>query len=207
MDSNTIGVISTPDGRSSRDLQMMQNFSCKRPGQNGARVIGDGTVVLGSDIEERSSRDKQMLSTFSCSRESYVGPDGMIYPRSEKDQAMLKEFNACPCKEQFQYHSGHYYQKDKLYDRNRRDKARESYCGCGCGGNCGGNCGCGPSCPSCSGTKEDYCGCAGGSGGNFNTASSCGPNCQGNNPIARLNFNPYNSSSSITYVPLGRGLQ
>ena len=174
MDRNTIGVISTPDGRSSRDLQMMQNFSCGRPMQADARVIGNGTVVLGSDIEERSSRDQQMLAQFSCSRENYVGPDGTIYPRSSKDQAMLKEFNAGNCKEQY-----HYNQKQKI--------ARENHCECGCmkNGECKGGCSCGSSCPYCSASRENYCGSS------------------GNNPFAQLNFNPYNSSSSITYVPIG----
>jgi hypothetical protein len=163
MDSNTIGVISTPDGRSSRDLQMMQNFSCTRPNQRGSQVNGSGTVVLGSTMEERSSRDKQMLAQFSCSRENYVGPDGMIYPRSSKDEAMLKEFNACPCKEPY------------------TKTCSCTNCGCGCMSGrpckCRGN---------CSAFSENY----------------CGP--PANNPFSQLNFNPYNSSSSITYVPVGK---
>jgi hypothetical protein len=178
MDINTIGVISTPDGRTLRDMQMLQNFSCKRPNQMGDNIIGNGTVVLGSNIEERSGRDRQMLSEFSCSREGYVGPDGMIYPRSVMDRVMLKEFNRCG------------------------DQVENYRCPCGCGGDCRVGCGCPRGCPCYQNVRENYCG-----SGGINFIASNGPNINGNGPFAQLNFNPYNSSSNINYVPLGQGLQ
>lgn len=142
MDYSTIGVISTPDGRSQRDLEMLKAFSCKRQPRDIPKVVGDGIGILGSDIEERSIRDKQMAVNFSCSsRENYS--DQMIYPRSEKDMAMLREFNG-PCQE-------------KLAKQNF---ANESYCrGCPCGCNGGRNCQCRcKNCPYCHSSVENYCG-------------------------------------------------
>lgn len=181
MNSSTIGVISTPDGRSQRDLQLQQNFNCSRPNQTNQPIIGNGVSVLGFDIEERSVRDKQLLGNFSCSsRENYSEPQ-MIYPRSEKDMALLREFNSGACKETFQYQGSHQGQREKIA---RRDLSKESYgCPCGCPGK---KCMC-RNCPYCNCNRvENYCGSQIDSGQGF----------------ARLNFNPNNSSSNITYVPL-----
>lgn len=102
MDDNTIGVISTLDGRSTRDLQLQQNFNCERSNKLISNINGNGIASLGSNYEERSGKDKQILNQFSCNtRENFTAGSNMIYPRSVKDQAMLKEFNACPCKENF----------------------------------------------------------------------------------------------------------
>lgn len=73
------------------------------------RNILNGVGVLGTNKEDRSQKDEQLLSTFSCQRENfclrpYEGVTGdMVFPRSVKDQVMLKKYNACPCKENFQY--------------------------------------------------------------------------------------------------------
>jgi len=147
MNNSTIGVISTPDGRSKRDLELQQAFSCKRPNQNIPNVAADSLGVLGFAMEERSGRDKQMLSNFSCSSRENYSPE-MIYPRSVRDMQMLHDFNPGACQENFQFQGNHYGQRAKIARR------------------------------------EDYCG-------------SSNPS-----PIAQLNFNPYNSSSSIKYVPL-----
>ena len=155
MKNSTVGVFSTGENRSQRDMQLQSDFNCKRPNQSLPRTNGNGTGVLGSNISERTSRDKQLQNEFSCSnkRENYCsgspGPsphpnsDEMIYPRSVRDKAMLKEFNPGACQIQ-------------------RELSRENYCG-------GGS-------PSVSGAPSG--------------------------PWANLNYNPYNSSSNITYVSL-----
>lgn len=178
MNNSTIGVISTPDGRSQRDLQLQKEFSCARHGQPGQRVVGDSVTVLGFNTEERSVRDKQILAEFSCSRENYSTPK-MIYPRSPKDVAMLKEFNPGVCHETFQYQGSHSGQREKIARRDLSSLGRmnaESYgCPCGCPGQ---RCNCPRNCP---------CGCN---------------NVENYQALASLNYNPYNTSSNVTYVPL-----
>lgn len=112
-----------------------------------------GIGVLGTNLEPRSKKDNQLIADFSCSRENFTlkpveGVTGeMIYPRSSKDISMLKKYNTCPCKEQFQYKGGKY---------DQQAKKLENYC------LCGRDC---PGCPMCKGCKncpnctcrESYC--------------------------------------------------
>ena len=105
MNPNTIGVLDREVGqRSQRDMDMLQKFSCNRI-EKFSSPASNGIAVLGTNNEERTLKDKEMQREFSCSRNTRLMPtevrenfdQEMMYPRSVKDMAMLKQFN-CPCK-------------------------------------------------------------------------------------------------------------
>lgn len=175
MDNNTFGVLGTGEERTLEDMKLQDDFNCQRA-TNLLYPPGDGIGVIGSNNEQRSETDTTLQKDYGCVREGYRMSQTveMLEPRSSYDMNMLKQFNV-GCGESY----------NSLQARRIARDRRENYgvplfiprramaCAGGCG--CQGGCGC-PNCPYR--VRENYCG------------------------IGLENGHPYNTSSSVRYLPL-----
>jgi len=150
--------------------------------------MDNNTIGVISVINERSQRDLQLQKNFSCTRTS--NPSNLmvrngtgvlgtgVEERSVRDKQMIGNFS-CSSREN--------YSKTKMiYPRSEKDTYMLSKFNCNENFKQVSNL-----------ERENYCGCQ----GTCNCSQRHGCGC-GGIPHATLNFNPYNSSSNITFVPL-----
>ena len=198
MNSPNIGIIVAPDGRTFRSSNVItsptgaSSYGVRQTSATGPankRDIGYG--VLGyNNLYDRTDRDKQMISAFSCagSKENFTSSESgfRVHPHAveleaSKNMDMIYPRSVMdqPMLKEFSCPCKEGYtsraRENFTHSANSTPSASQCHCGPNCP--CGPNCRCGPNC-------------------------NCASNGVNKGPIASLNFNPYNSSSNVNYVPL-----